>query len=683
MKLKKINKLLSVVLAATMCLTVVACGQEEAPATQPSESSSAAKESTDASESKVEETKMYWEMLDEVSDTSELPDWTGDTLEINMWYAAGTNAGLDPFSEYPETEVTWKEFERVTGVKINWDECFDNGGQAVDAKLPMVIASGDLPTVIMGYGIDSQMRTLYDEGYLADLSEYYENGELDQVTYWVPTEELSFYYESFTTDDGAVYGIPMGGQGDANKLIPIYEKAGYSVEEYDTVYFNTYASTPGNQAGVTTGQTIWVRDDILTALYPDALTMDEIEAIYMENGTFTEEQIYDIGITSIEEFAELLRDVKELVDTGEYVGKDGKPIEVFYGSHTETDSWYLSVFMPYMLGFGATSDYFSYVDLTAKDPSQVVKRSIDSDKYVDYFRSINELVREGVIAKDSYLDNGTMFNEKVNNHHYAFAYVNTMNGETGEGDGYRYRPLWIDAPISEDTAGTYAVTLNSYFGIFKDSLADEEMDQLIHAINYLNSVVGINNFYWGPESAGLFTEDADGHRTYVDEALYNSMILNEDNGEFRKYGLYGVNTANTVDNMTFRSFGTTLLQPKYLEKGNLGRKESDAYIYYNPGILEGESKAENAVVVSVDATVHGAFGQMNEDIKTFWAARPGFEDQLKKVFAAETEADFEKNLEALRQYADENSLTEETFEQFSKDWVEMNKVDLELAGYSY
>ncbi|MBQ8813145.1 MAG: extracellular solute-binding protein [Lachnospiraceae bacterium] len=653
------------------------------------ESESSTAESTGTVETTVgsteEETeKPYWEMLNDVSDTSELPDWEGDTLEINFWFAASTTAGVDPFSAYPETDVAWKEFERVTGVKVNWDECFDNNGQNIAAKLPMVVASKDLPTVVMGYGIDSQMRTLYDEGYLADLTEYYENGDLDQVTYWLPTEEMSFVYDQMRTEDGAIYGIPYGETGNGTRMANLYEKTGYSVEEYDAEYFNIYGKNTTSQAGRTSAQTIWIRDDILTALYPEAMTMDEIREVYMENGTFTEEQIFDLGIDSFEEFQDLLRDIKELIDGGGYVGLDGKPMEVMYGPHTETDNWYLGAFLPYFVtGAGSSTDYFSYVDLTEKDPEQVVKRTIDSEWFVEYIKGMNEMVREGILAKDSLLDNKTMWAEKVNNHHYAVHYVQNSNGDKYAGDGYKYRPVWFDIPVREDVSGISTVTLNTYYGIFKDTLSDEEMDQLIHAINYMNSVVGTNNFFWGPESAGLFTTDADGHRTYKDEALYNSVIHKEDNGEFRKYGLCASGTASAPNNVFFRSLGSTFLNPQYLEKQYLEKGEGSAYLIYNPGILPGRTETDNTLYVTQASTIHGAFGQTNEDIKTFWSARPGFEDQLKKVLASESEAEFEANLDKLRVYADENGLTAETMKTFSADWVEANKADLALAGYSY
>ena len=279
--MKKVTRAASLALAAMLCLG--ACGNT---AKQTEENKTVEKTSEVASNSTEEVTvKPYWELLDEVSDTSELPDWDGETLEVKVWFAAGTGTTIEAI---PETDVAFKEFERVTGVKFNVDESFDNGGNNIDAKLPMVVGSGDYPTMILGYDIDKQFAELYENGYLADLTEYYKDGTLDQLTKWLPLEEMdTLVYKNAKAEDGSYYLIPNGDKPAST--VNAWKTAGYFPEEiYDAEYFALYGATPSMSTGRSGGHAFMVRTDILEALRPDALTMKEIQDLYVKNGTFTE-----------------------------------------------------------------------------------------------------------------------------------------------------------------------------------------------------------------------------------------------------------------------------------------------------------------------------------------------------------------------------------------------------------
>jgi hypothetical protein len=57
---------------------------------------------------------------------------------------------------------------------------------------------------------------------------------------------------------------------------------------------------------------VYIRDDVLKMLYPDARAQSDLEDLYMKNGGFTEEEIFDIPIKSNEDFVKLLYDIKAL-----------------------------------------------------------------------------------------------------------------------------------------------------------------------------------------------------------------------------------------------------------------------------------------------------------------------------------------------------------------------------------
>lgn len=675
-KTKKITRMSALALASMLCFS--ACGNQSAQeSTDKKESTGIASQVEKTSE--VAEALPYWELLDQVSDTSELPDWDGDTLEITIWYAAGT-AGVE--GEIEETDVVLKEFERVTGVRINAEESFDNGGNNIDAKLPMVVASNDFPTIVYGYDIGQQLSELYENGYLADLTEYYENGDLDQLTKWFPLEEMeTTVYSSCRNADGEYYLIP-GGAGDASGLINQWSKVGYYPEEvFDQEYYSVYGVRPQSSTGRNSNHAIWVRDDILEVLKPDALTVSEIQQIYVEKGTFTEEQIYSVDINSSEEFFDFLRDIKELLASGEYKGLDGKPMEVTYGPNTESDNWYAMCYWPSLID-GVNSDYFSLVNKAAKDESEVMQWAFTHDYFVEYMKEYNKLVREDVVAKDSFLDNSATYSEKLNNLHYAVTYSEKMTNivETA-GSEIGYSPIWVNTPYNTEIGGTYAISnYNIAFGIFKDALSEDEMDQLIHAINYLNSVVGTKNSFWGPKSAGLFTEDESGNRKYVDTEVYNCMILNEDNGANKKYGLTNSKVGQRAFSNMPLSIISSVLTPSYLAASDMERNANNALTYYIPGVLPGQSYQENVTYLDVDHKVYGPLAKQIQGLADFWTARNGFENQMKKVLVAESDSDFDKQFENLKVYAKENGLTDETLKEYNALYVEANRESLKAAG---
>ena len=179
--MNKLAKIMALLLALCICLSACAGTASVTEDTSNGNTASdSSKTNSDAATNGTEEsTENYWDMLDSVSDTSELPDWTGETLEVNYWWAAAQSSS---YTDLPSADdVTLKEFERVTGVRFLNDECIDNGGDSYGAKLPMVLASNDLPTMIVGYDMDNQLKELYDNGYLADLSQYFTDGSLSHL----------------------------------------------------------------------------------------------------------------------------------------------------------------------------------------------------------------------------------------------------------------------------------------------------------------------------------------------------------------------------------------------------------------------------------------------------------------------------------------------------------------------
>ena len=676
MRRKKITKTIALLLASAMCLT--ACGSTD-DSTKTNEVGSSAQvsqvsgESTDAPEK-----KNYWEMLDEVSDTSELPDWEGEKLEVSVWVASGTTAKINPISE---SNVVLKEIERVTGIVFNAEESFDNGGDSIDAKLPKLIASEDFPTLVSGYNIDAQMKQLYDNGYLYDLTEYYQNGSLDHLTYWVPLEEMDGYiYNTMKASDGSYFLIP---DLATTNMSSYWDATGYYPEEYDPAYWNTYAKEPVSATGDYTWSSMYVREDILKALYPDALSTADIKKIYLEEGTYTEEQIFDVKLNSADDFYAMLRDIKELLKSDEYVGLDGKAMEVTFGPNTGTDNWGWMTILPRLIkGFTTSTDYFVTSD-RSEGSEGLLQYAYETEKYVEYMRELNTLVNEDIISQNSLVDNAATCKEKILNGHYAVVYGNDAAPLFDLGvteDGWAYRPVWVNVPVDKDFGGYGGLSTISYYGIFKnEDMTDAQLEQLIHFIDYQNSEVGIKNGVWGPKSAGLFEEDADGNRKYVNAELEENMLNSDPESQISvECGIYNHTTVNKPFSCYPQASGRELYSYKYLNAPSMARVESDAFRHYNPGILPGMSEGENSIKVKKGCQAYD-LGMKVKGIEQFWTARAGFENLVKKVIVA-APGKFDVELENLVQFSQENGLTEETLKEFTDLFIETNYDVLKSVG---
>jgi len=620
----------------------------------------------------------YWEMLDLVSDTSDLPSWEGEILEVSVWFAAGTATVI---GDIPETDVCFKEFERVTGVRFNVDKSFDNGGSNIDAKLPMVIASKDYPTMIIGYDILKQCNELWEEGYLADLTEYYEDGTLDQMLKYMPFDDAYEYvYKNFADEDGNLFLLPNGG---TSSPIDVWGAIGYEHEDFDEVYWETYGKSPTNYSKWNSNAAVLVRDDILKALYPDCLTMKDIQQIYLERGYFTEDEIFDLGLESSDDFFQLLYDIQDLLESGDFVGADGKPMEVTFGPDTETDNWPWVNTLPNLVdGLPEGSDYFLSANYNAKNPEDLLTYAFSSEYYVNWMKKINQLVRDDVISQNSLLDSKAIFTEKAKNGHYAVLYAaQHYPYNDNHGQDWSYRPIYVNTEFNYSGYGGFSdVSHTNSIGIFKDTLTEAQLDQLMHAINYLNSEVGIKNFYWGPRSAGLFTEDENGNRSYTMPELVDCMITGVDNGYATDYGIYNTSVAVPLYSLRPMGLAQVIYQPKYLSAGTAERIAVDANRYFCPGTLEGHSLADNATILPMTNHIYQS-GLDIEGIQQFWDARAGFENQMKKVVAALTDEEFERELQELYTYAEQNGLDEDTLQEFTDKFMEANLDALKEAGF--
>lgn len=195
----KLTKLLALCFIASLLFTACTGGgpagpsdATDTPATE--EPSKTTEEPGDTTEAPLEEAD-YWGRYDEpvvvrfaVKGVDDDFDWTD-----NIW----TQAWKDLFNI--ETEIMWN-----TGTD-----------EAYDTKFSMAILTGELPDYM--YVNYSQFKQLYEAGYLADITDAYENYIYPHAK--EEAFEAAENAQKLAFIDGVRYGIAMGGVGNTNTRV--------------------------------------------------------------------------------------------------------------------------------------------------------------------------------------------------------------------------------------------------------------------------------------------------------------------------------------------------------------------------------------------------------------------------------------------------------------------------------
>ncbi|MBR6729171.1 MAG: hypothetical protein IKL80_03325 [Clostridia bacterium] len=580
-----------------------------------------------------------------VEDSSDLPDWTGKKLDLKLWWGQGT--GSVKRQKKAENDVVTPELYRVTGVRYDAENSFDNGGETMDAKIAKIVAGGDWPDVIANCEAPI-LEKLIEADLVYDLKPYLEE-------YCPNIVEMARYtginYLTSKRDDGAIYSLP-------------YEIMRYSYvapELSKDVLIK--AETPSSPYGY-----VYVRDDILKQIYPNAKTQQELEDIYMANGGYTREEMMDVPINSPEEFFDFLYKIKALgVKEG---NREVFPTFVADG----LDNWSLLTNLGFLYGYnlnpGGDCNYFTYWDKETKSVEYMYKQPF----FKEMMRSYTKLVQDGVASPDSIIDNRATFEQNVNNGLYAVLYgattvpePNTLNANLkAQGKNYQYRKVYLNIPLNHDK---YLFSQGSPLGqnvvILKANLDENDLKQVLRFYDFAFSKAGQKLALWGPKSAGLFTEE-NGVRKFTDKDLEAQMVYGAGNEKDVYYGLA---------NKAWPGYPFILsseYDPKLVYEQE--RQPSLAQKYFNMGVIE--------AVPLTPATAPNVytFNSYNvESTKQFWSARQTFEDALKKILIAKDDAEFEQLFNTMLTVAEQNGLTEEAKVELNKVYSEkINKDFMDL-----
>jgi len=653
---RTLRKPMALVLATAVLSTLIAGCVDNKGADEGAAAPTNGDSGTPAAQETAEE-NAYYNMYDSVTDSSELPDWTGKQLKLKAWYAHGTGDAKRPV---PTEDVVSPEIKRVTGIELDKDESFDNGGQAIDVKLGMLNAANDWPHI--AFVTESGMGNLKDmfaAGKAYDLTEYidkYAPNLKKRLSFDTFPEAKRFVTNNF--QDGKIYAFPTQ-LGDPDRSLKIIDPS-----------FDSPNAQSGNDGFV------WVRDDLLKKLYPTAKTQDEIDALFVKNGgKFTREEIYDVPLKSTEDFKKMLYDMQNLIKT-ENITENGKPVEVTYAFGGQ-DNWStLAVLAGMYTRLPGNNNYFTYYDKTTKQIEFMFQQDFFKNTVADF----NKMVRDKVMDPNSLVENNATHLEKLNNGQYAVAYLFDTPDESvlkAAGKSYRYRKVFIDSPVNTDQFITPLGPVKSNQGIviFKDSVKEEDLPQIIRWLDYMVSEVGEKMYTWGPKSAGLFDE-VDGKRVFKDKELEEAMVNAKDNGKALYYNLSNTRLASTA---TYGSgwpyypsymWGGSNVAPVYAYERTVN--EADARNFFDPGNLPNNALADHATILGNDQQIWNFFGSV-PSVDQFWKGRDAFEKALTKTLAARDDAHFEELWKQFNEIATKNGANEQTKKEINEFFMNANK----------
>ena len=585
-----------------------------------------------------------------IADTSDLPAWTGKQQKLIWWYGHGI--GNLP-AEKALKDVVWAEVKRVTGVEIDYENSYSNGDNTFDVKLSLLAGTKDWPSISTNAQL---VKALVDGGVLYDLTDLIPKYCPNLMKMYGPSDPnfKSLWSLPNVTggQDGKIFGLPMGVGGDYSMM---KDKLGITTD--DPKYLTAFSPPSDYIQGC-----IKVRDDILKKLFPTAKTMDEIEALYMKNGKFTREDVFDVPIKSKADFVKFLRDIKAL-----NLKEGNLPVYATYAG-CGLDNYPLGARLASVLyGWGRGGDCFTYWDAIDKK----AKFTANEAELKDLFLTFNQLVREGIIPQESLIDDDTAFKAKMNNGQYAVSYAEWRWADdkvlVDAKKPYRYRPVYLDIPVN---TAKYVQPLNipscNQLLIFKDKVAPEDVPQILMWADYQLSQSFDKLQYWGPKSAALFDE-VGGKRVFKDKTLEKAMLLNNDPDTLMLYNLKNgfFNVTYNPREISFVQSGVTLNVP-YMTYDVTNRSPAEALNFFKSGLVEKyDTKLTNLPWIWI-------FPNSVPGVEKMWAARKTWEDALMKTLAAKSDDNFSQLYSDFLKTAADIGLTPATAEAMNQDFVKQN-----------
>ena len=614
----KVKRIVSMLMALCLCACCIGCQKEEELATPGYDLE-------------------FNVMANEVDDSSDLPDWEGKKLNLSVWYASG---GAWRASNITTDDVVSKEIARVTGVTIDADNSFENttGGGLQDAELAKMAATNQWPDLIIGPEA-ATVQKLVDGGVLFDLTEPMKKYCTNINNVYSSVDQLKPYLKS-EREDGKMYQMPYS---------PTALSLKYTNPDIDLQKLNKVVSLTDRYPFV------YVRDDVLKKVYPNAKTQKELEEIYMKNGKFTFEDITDVTFSSKEEFFDFLYKVRDM-----NLMENGRKIEAFYNA-SSSDNWGLLTIFGGLNGYNIDgnvgANYFTYWD---KETGRV-EYMYEQPFFKEAMWELTKLVIDDVSAKEALVDQRSIFSEMVTNGLYAVLYgTDSPLGYDYNDKSFGYRKVYLTIPQNTDkflftepalTAGSIAVV--------NKNLKEEDLTQVMRYIDFFASKAGQKLVYWGPRSAGLYTEE-NGVLKYTDKELEDDMLYAAENKKRTYYGIDGRGWPQ------YPIYAPNIYNPKLITE--MKRDKSETYGAFSYKHFEPLPEMKQSYTPDIwlfdSAGIKG--------VQDFWKSRTAFDEQILKIFVSKDRAEFDKNYQELIDSSRRLGMTEETLKEINEYFAEYN-----------
>lgn len=531
-------------------------------------------------------------------------------LELTVWETQGTDYSPTPLEKNDKVAEWLLDKTNLEIVNV-----YGNDGGQWDAKRTKLIAGGNLPDMVHcgdGQGV-AHFKKLDEYGVVYHLTP-------EMIKTYAPNlwEQIpQSIWDRFTVD-GEILGIPykFGSKQDI-----------WGNVDEETKDFILSMETTYNDVMNANVRCLWVRDDVLKKVYPEAKTWDEICKIIEDTNKPIGEGMLDIPIYSTQEYIDFMYKIKSMNLT-----ENGKKVYAY--GYSGDDCWNALTFLGADMYGYKNHHYIS----TWNDKEQKFVVPLQDELIKNAAKTQNKMINDGVISAESLANSSTQYNENVSQGLYAIA--GTLPGGAvkfnaeleKQGKSFRYRPFVTQVPADEEYPPFETST--PWFGAYcfiNTQMSETDVIQTLNWMNVQFSDEFLQIKHWGTEEMGLY-EDTDEGRRFTDE-------------RFEKYFVYADSSALTTEELMGIGGDGSLMGVSPCGVDQWTPQVTYRYLKYAPTAGSGISfergdKHTEGIKKFPPVDIWTANYADIPEVVTFWAERGQWESKFKAAFAV-PEAEFD------------------------------------------
>ena len=276
---------------------------------------------------------------------------------------------------------------------------------------------------------------------------------------------------------------------------------------------------------------------------------------------------------------------------------------------------------------------------------------------------------------------------EYNNGYYAIGYLSSSYAQgnqcvytsvNGTTETIKYRKVYMKIPQGEHfeyfSAGT---PIPKTIMFFKNSVRESDLPQLLRWLDYQCSRLADKVYAWGPSSAGLFTEDESGIRTYNDPKLADQMVYSTATmGDLvQKYNLSNGTISSPQPVFSFYNGAGSVYHPKCMY--DLSSMSGLANSYFSSAIVCDDIKC---IGIAKKPSLHEWTDSDLDGVERIWGKRGNIEAALKQLLlAGSSQSSFDKAFSSMKTTLTQAGWTDAYFNgAFTNRFLDLNKDFLHL-----